>query len=122
MKLSVVISAYNEASRIEKCLASVQFADEIILIDNSSVDATAKIARKYTKKIYKRPNNPMLNVNKNFGFTKATGDWILCLDADEQISPELAEEIKIVISNEVRNPQTISESSGWSSPIRLRSG
>lgn len=93
-KLSIVISAYNEAKRIALCLDSVQFADEIIFIDNSSQDETAKIARKYTKKIYKKPNNPMLNVNKNFGFTKATGDWILSLDADEQITQELAQEIR----------------------------
>ncbi len=97
-KLSVVISAFNEASRIEKCLQATSFADEVIVVDNSSTDDTAKIARKFTKKIYKRPNNPMLNVNKNYGFSKATGDWILSLDADEVVTPDLIAEISQVIN------------------------
>src|SRR5437588_357266 len=98
LTLSVVISAYNEENRITRCLESVDFADEIIFIDNSSTDTTVSIAKKYTKHIFTKENNFMLNVNKNFGFTKATGDWILCLDADEKITPELAEEIKSKIS------------------------
>lgn len=101
MKISVVISAYNEQNLIEDCLKSVaKFAGEIIFIDNTSQDSTVKIARKYTDKIFIRENDPvMLNKNKNFGFTKATGDWILSLDADERITPELAAEIKKKIKN-----------------------
>jgi glycosyltransferase involved in cell wall biosynthesis len=95
MKVSVVISAFNEEVKIEKCLQSLKnFADEIILIDNSSTDDTVKIAKKYTDNIFSRENNPMLNVNKNFGFTKASNEWILSLDADEIITEELASEIK----------------------------
>lgn len=97
MSLSAVISAYNEEKKIEDCLKSVSFADEIILVNNSSTDRTAEIAKKYTSKIFKRANNPMLNVNKNFGFSKATGDWILNLDADERVSEELQKEIKQVL-------------------------
>lgn len=97
-KLSVVISAYNEERRIKNCLESVKFADEIIFIDNSSTDATVDVAKKYTKKIFTQPNNLMLNVNKNYGFTKATGDWILYLDADEIVSDELQKEVQKVIS------------------------
>lgn len=93
MKLSVVISAYNEEKKIKDCLESVKWADEIIVVDNSSTDSTAAIAGKYTSHIYTRPNNLMLNVNKNFGFTKASNDWILSLDADERITPELHKEI-----------------------------
>ena len=96
--LSVVISAFNEEKRIARCLESVEFADEIIFVNNSSTDTTVRIAKKHTKHIFTKENNFMLNVNKNFGFTKATGDWILCLDADERITPELAEEIKSKIS------------------------
>lgn len=97
MKLSVVISAYNEEKNIEECLRSVSFADEIILINNSSSDKTEEITRKYTSKIYTRLNNIMLNVNKNFGFTKAASDWILSLDSDERVSPGLAREIRFAI-------------------------
>ena len=98
MKLSVVISAYNEERMIEDCLKSARFADEIILVDNQSTDKTTEIAKRYTNKIFFRTNNPlMLNLNKNFGFTKATGDWILSLDADERVSKELKEEINNII-------------------------
>lgn len=96
-KLSVVISAFNEEKKIADCLFSVKFADEIILVDNTSTDKTQEVSRKFTTKIFTRPNNPMLNVNKNFGFTKATGDWILSLDADEKIPNDLAEEIKSIL-------------------------
>jgi len=93
--LSVVISAFNEEERIKDCLESVKdLATEIVFVDNLSLDKTREIARKYTDKILTRKNNLMLNVNKNYGFSKATGDWILSLDADERITPELASEIK----------------------------
>lgn len=93
-KLSVVISAYNEEVKLPACLESVAFADEIIVVDNESSDKTVEIAKKYKAKVYSRPNNLMLNVNKNYGFTKATGDWVLNLDADERVSDELKQEIQ----------------------------
>jgi (heptosyl)LPS beta-1,4-glucosyltransferase len=92
--ISVVISAFNEEEKIKDALESVLWADEIIVVDNSSTDDTSRIAKKYTKHVFVKENNPMLNVNKNFGFQKATGDWILSLDADERITDELAREIK----------------------------
>lgn len=98
-KLSVVISAYNEEKKITDCLESVKWADEIIFVDNSSTDKTVEIAKKYTSKIFVRPNNLMLNINKNFGFTKAQGNWILSLDSDEQITAELSKEIRTKINN-----------------------
>jgi len=94
MKISVVISAYNEEKIIEDCLKSVKFADEIIFLDNSSTDGTAKIAEKYTSKIFKQDNNPFsIDLQKNIGFEKAKNEWILSIDADERVSPELREEI-----------------------------
>lgn len=98
-KVSVVISVYNEEKNIKDCLESVAFADEIIVINSSSTDKTEEIAAKYTKQIFTKPNNAMLNANKNFGFSKAKNDWILSVDADERISPELAKEILSVVSN-----------------------
>lgn len=99
-KLSVVISAYNAESKIKETLSAVNdFADEIIFVNNSSTDKTREIAEKYTKNIFDRPNNPMLNVNKNFGFDQAQGEWILNLDHDEVVTPELREEIISKISS-----------------------
>jgi len=99
MNLSVVIAARNEAAEITDCLKSVEkLADEIILVDNESTDDTAKMAHKLGAKVYSHKNDPLhLNLSKNFGFGKATGDWILSLDADERVSPELAEEIRQII-------------------------
>ena len=100
-KISAVISAYNEENMISDCLKSLaSLADEIILVDNTSLDKTKEIAKKYTTKIYTMPNDPvMLNKNKNYGFTKATGDWIISLDADERLTPKLAHEIKTAVRN-----------------------
>ncbi len=79
---------------IEDCLKSVNWANEIILVDNESSDNTGTIAKKFTDKIFTHKNDPInLNDSKNFGFTKASGDWILSIDADERISPELHKEI-----------------------------
>lgn len=104
--LSVVISAKNEEVKIKRTLQAISWADEIILVDSDSSDATASIAKKFTKKIFRRANNSMLNINKNFGFTKATGDWILCLDADEVVTEELAQEIKEILQTLNPKPQT----------------
>jgi len=98
-KLSVVISAYNEETNIANCLKSVaNLADESIVVDNQSTDRTAKIAADLSAQVFSRPNNLMFNVNKNFGFTKATGDWLLNLDADEEVTPELKDEIITLLS------------------------
>ena len=98
MTLSVVISAHNEEEMLGSCLESVTWADEIVVVDNKSVDRTSGIAEAYRAKVFKRPNNPlMLNINKNFGFTKATGNWILSLDADERVSEKLNQEIKAIL-------------------------
>lgn len=99
MSVSVVISAYNEEDKLGRCLKSVTWASEIIVIDNGSTDKTAAVAKKFNAKVFDRQNNPMLNVNKNYGFTKATGEWILNLDADEEISDALASEIKRAVKN-----------------------
>ena len=115
-KLSIVISAYNEQKKIRTCLDSVKWADEIIFIDNSSTDKTVKIAREYTKKIYIQKNEPTkIDLQKNLGIQKATGDWIFVLDADETITPELAKELQElmkrdeVVSNGFWVPRKISK-------------
>ena len=97
--LSLVISVFNGGDVLEGCLESAKFADEIVVVNNSSTDKTLEISQKYTTKIFTRPNYPMLNINKNFGFAKAKGDWILYLDADERVPVGLKEEIRKQIQN-----------------------
>lgn len=95
--ITVVISAWNEEVKLGKCLSSVSWADEIIVIDSQSTDKTAKIAKDRGAKVFTRPNNPMLNINKNYGFEKASNEWILSLDADEEVTSELVNEIRSVL-------------------------
>lgn len=92
MSLSVVIITKNEEGAIEDCLDSVAWADEIIVLDSGSVDRTVEICRRYTDKVYET-DWPGFGPQKNRALEKATGDWVLSLDADERISPELKEEI-----------------------------
>ena len=97
--LSVVIAAKNEEDNIGKCLESVKWVDEIIIVDDMSTDRTLEIYRQYTDKIFLNDSQGSFHKNKNLGIEKTTGDWIFSLDADEIISPELAEEIKQAIKN-----------------------
>jgi len=98
-KISVVTTTRNSEKTIDRCLRSVSWSDEIIVVDSSSNDRTREIVKKYTTAVYTRDHNPMLNVNKNYGFDKATGDWILSLDSDEEIPPELGVEIRSCIAD-----------------------
>ena len=100
MKLSVVLSVFNEEKKLARTLGSLSFADEIIIVDNGSTDNTVAISKQYNAKIYQKVNNLMLNLNKNFGFSKASGDWILNLDADEVVENNLKKEIDNVISKD----------------------
>ncbi len=97
--VSVVLSVRNEELKIERTLSSLGWADEIIVVDNGSTDKTADIARQYGAKVIRSNNNLMLNVNKNLGFGRAKNDWVLSLDGDEVIPPELACEIKKSVHN-----------------------
>lgn len=100
-KISVVVSAYNEEEALGRCLSSVSgLADEIIVVDNQSQDRTVEVAKKFTDHVYSQKNILMLNTNKNYGFGKATGDWILNLDADEEIPKDTAREILSVIKSD----------------------
>lgn len=110
-KVSAVVSAYNEEKNLKDCLKSLKFADEIIVVDNGSIDNTSKIALEFTKNVFKQENNPdEIDLQKNFGFEKATGEWILCIDADERVSEELADEIKKILSV---TPSSISSINGF---------
>lgn len=94
--LSVVVSVFNGEKFLSLCLASVKgIADEIIVVDHESTDRTVSIAKKFTKKIFSQKNDTAsIDTQKNFGFEKATKDWILSLDADEMVSPELSEKVQ----------------------------
>jgi len=95
--LSVVIICKNEEANIRDCLESVKWADEIVVVDSGSTDRTLEIAREYTGRIIHH-DWAGYGAQKEFALRQATGDWILSLDADERVSPELAEEIRSAIA------------------------
>lgn len=99
MTVSVCMIAHNEEENLERTLSKLGWAEEIIVVDCASTDGTGEIARRYTERVFVRPNDPNLNVNKNFSFDQATSEWILCLDADEIVTGHLAEEIGCTVAS-----------------------
>jgi len=92
MKISATIISFNEEERIEATLRSLDFVDEIVVVDAYSSDATVEIARRYGAKVYLKEWKGYAS-QRNFALKVATYDWILNIDADEVVSPQLREEI-----------------------------
>lgn len=99
VKISVVIATKNEENNIGACLESVKWADEIVVVDDTSTDGTIQIAEKYTPRIFVNDSRGDFHKNKNFGAEQASGEWILSLDADEIIPKDLAAEIKEAVNS-----------------------
>jgi glycosyltransferase involved in cell wall biosynthesis len=98
--LSVVLATFNEEESLPACLDSIKgLADEIVVVDGTSADRTVEIAKKYGAKVVVTKNLPNFHINKQKAIELATKDWILQLDADERVSPELSQEIKENIEN-----------------------
>lgn len=91
--VSVVVITQNEERKITNCLHSVSWADEIILVDGESKDATVEKASVFTQKIHRRTFDNFAN-QKNYGIGLASGDWIFSIDADEVVNPELKEAVQ----------------------------
>lgn len=97
-KLSVIIPVYNEEDNIEEVLASVDFADEIIVVDSYSTDRTLELAEKKAPTILKRKFDYPAS-QKNWAIPQASHEWILLVDADERVTPQLQLEIIDVLQN-----------------------
>ena len=98
-KLSVVLAVYNEEKNLESCLVSIKdIAEEIVIVDGSSTDQTVAIAKKFGARVLITDNPPIFHINKQKAIDMAKNEWILQLDADERVSPELSKEIMNVIS------------------------
>jgi glycosyltransferase involved in cell wall biosynthesis len=95
MKISCIVITKNEEKNIADCLESVKWADEIIIVDSYSEDKTCKIASQFTSKIFSIDSDSFAEKRK-YSFTLARNEWILFLDADERISPELKIELQLI--------------------------
>lgn len=93
MQISAIVITKNEEKNIKKCLDSLNFVDEVIVIDDKSTDKTLEIVKSYTTKVYSRESEGNFSLQRNFGLDKAKGDWILFIDADEIVTPNLKNEI-----------------------------
>lgn len=92
MSLSVCVICFNEAQNIARCLESARWADELIVVDSMSRDETLDIAKRYTGKVYQRAWTGYVD-QKNYALSMAGSNWVLSLDADEEVSSALKDEI-----------------------------
>ena len=92
-RLSVTVITLNEEAEIGECLASVAWADEIVVVDSGSADRTVEIAKKYTERVLYH-EWPGYAAQKNWALGQASHDWVLSLDADERVAPDLQAEIR----------------------------
>ena len=97
--ISAIVHTFNEEKNIERCLASLSFVDEIILVDMGSTDKTVKKAREFKAKIFRHPYTGFVEPARNYGIEKARGPWIIILDADEEI-PRLLSDYLIKLTKE----------------------
>ena len=97
MKLTVTVITCNEAAHIDAALASVAWADEILVVDSGSTDGTVDIARRRATRVIVR-DWPGYSEQKNFAAEQASHDWVLSMDADERVTPALAEEIRALLA------------------------
>jgi len=96
-RVTATVITFNEAAHIRAALASLAFADEIIVVDSQSSDDTVRIAREFTDRVFVRAW-PGYVAQKNFAAEQASHDWIFSLDADERVSAPLADEIRGVMA------------------------
>ena len=100
--LSVVVITKNEEKNIAKCLESVTWADEIVVLDDESTDKTTEIARKYAGKVVIKKME-IEGTHRNYGYSLARNKWVLSLDADELVSEELTEELKKLLKTDIKH-------------------
>lgn len=101
--ISVVVLTHNDELRIVDCLECLNFADELIVVDDNSTDRTISLAKRYTDKIFTHPINSNFASQRNYALNQTHNPWVLFVDSDELVSEKLKKEILNVINlNEFR--------------------
>jgi glycosyltransferase involved in cell wall biosynthesis len=98
--LSLVLITLNAAAQLEACLQSATFADEIVLVDSGSTDGTVALAERYGARVVQQAWLGF-GPQKQYAVTQAAHDWVLCLDADERVTPELRQSIEAALARPV---------------------
>ena len=125
MRLSIALITFNEATRLPACLASVAFADEVVIVDNGSTDGTVELARSLGARVLQTPDWPGFGVQKNRAVDMARGDWVFSIDADEQVTPALQAQILRAIAappGEARAAYTVNRRSSYCGQYMRHSG
>ena len=123
MRLSVIVITRNESANISDCLKTLSFADEVVILDNSSTDGTADIARSMGARVSVTEDWPGFGPQKNRVLDLATGEWVLSIDADERVTPELRAEILALMAAEpTANVFSIPRLSSYCGQYMLHSG
>ena len=99
MNLSITIIGHNEIEHLRELLPQLKWADEIVYVDCESHDGSLEVVREAGCRVYSRPNNTNLNVNKSYAMEQANGDWVFYVDPDERIPEILVSEIENVIQD-----------------------
>ena len=97
-RLSVAVITLNEAHHLRRCLESVAWADELVVVDAESSDKTVQVAREFTDRVIVRPWAGFA-AQKNFALDQCAGEWTLSLDADEEAAPEVRAEIMATVTD-----------------------
>jgi len=98
LRISAIVTTLNEADRIAECLESLAWCDEILVVDSHSTDGTREIARRYDRVRVLRRTYLGAASQKNWAIDRSRHDWILILDADERVTPELRREIERILA------------------------
>jgi (heptosyl)LPS beta-1,4-glucosyltransferase len=101
MKISVVINTLNEADSLPRAIASVKvLASEIVVTDMESEDGTAEVAKSLGAKVFTHKRVSFVELARNFGISRVTGDWVLIMDPDEELTPRLLKELKSIVDKD----------------------
>jgi glycosyltransferase involved in cell wall biosynthesis len=123
MRLSVIVITRNERANIVDCLSSVDFADEIVVVDNASTDGTADLARSLGAQVSVTSDWPGFGPQKSRALSLARGEWVLSIDADERVTPELrAEIVSLIASSSSLNVYRIPRLSSYCGQFMQHSG
>jgi glycosyltransferase involved in cell wall biosynthesis len=102
--IAIIMVVRNEEEQIRECLETVSWANEIIIVDQSSTDSTAKISRQFTDKIFLTEPKGYCEPDRNLAIEKASSKWIFYIDADERVTRELRDEILLIVKSDNPRP------------------
>jgi (heptosyl)LPS beta-1,4-glucosyltransferase len=102
-RLSAVMIVRDESRNLKECLESISWADEIVVVDGGSGDDTVAIAKEFTANVHIEPDWQGYGIQRRRAQSKATGDWILMIDADERVTAELRAEVERILADDDRD-------------------